>query len=165
MVSAILMRVASSWCHHIPSAISSPWETHSCLFCSSSYHIQHEVHTWYIMNERQKAYRASTCTKHVPEMLVNIMHNSDTTLKGGILLNFNARNQIDHTFWFWWVHAQLCLTVCNPVDCSLPAREFSRQEYWNVLTFPPPWYGLYCHWSLQCYFLVLFSPLITNLHS
>ena len=31
---------------------------------------------------------------------------------------------------------QLCPTLCNPVDCSLPCfsvRGFSRQEYWSVL--------------------------------
>ena len=32
--------------------------------------------------------------------------------------------------------AQLCLTLCNPMDCSPPgssAHEFSRQEYWSRL--------------------------------
>ena len=36
---------------------------------------------------------------------------------------------------------QLCPTFCDPVDCSLPdplSMEFSRQEYWNGLPFPPP---------------------------
>ena len=37
---------------------------------------------------------------------------------------------------------QLCLTLCNPMDCiacqtSLSMR-FSRQEYWSGLPFPPP---------------------------
>ena len=36
--------------------------------------------------------------------------------------------------------AQLCLTLCNPIDYSLPGssahRIFSRQEYWNGLPFP-----------------------------
>ena len=32
--------------------------------------------------------------------------------------------------------AKLCLTLCDPMDCSLPgsaplSMEFSRQEYWN----------------------------------
>ena len=35
---------------------------------------------------------------------------------------------------------QSCLTLCNPMDCSLPgsffSMEFSRQEYWNRLSFP-----------------------------
>ena len=37
--------------------------------------------------------------------------------------------------------AQSCLTLCKPMDCSPPGssvHEFSRQEYWNVLPFPPP---------------------------
>ena len=37
--------------------------------------------------------------------------------------------------------AQLCLTVCDPVDYSLPGssvREFSRQEHWFELPCPPP---------------------------
>ena len=32
-------------------------------------------------------------------------------------------------------------TLCDPVDCSLPgslSMEFSRQEYWSGLLFPPP---------------------------
>ena len=29
------------------------------------------------------------------------------------------------------MHAQLCLTLCNPVG-------FSRQEYWSGLSLPPP---------------------------
>ena len=41
-----------------------------------------------------------------------------------------------------WV-AQLCLTLCNPMDppwtCQAPlSLEFSRQEYWNGLPCPPP---------------------------
>ena len=35
---------------------------------------------------------------------------------------------------------QLCLTLCDSMDCSLPAplsMEFSRQEYWCGLPFPP----------------------------
>ena len=34
-----------------------------------------------------------------------------------------------------------CLTLCNPVDCSLPgslSMGFSRQEYWSGLPFPSP---------------------------
>ena len=37
--------------------------------------------------------------------------------------------------------AQSCPTLCDPMDCSLPAplpMEFSRQEYWSGLSFPPP---------------------------
>ena len=35
---------------------------------------------------------------------------------------------------------QLCLTLCDPRDCHLPASsvEFSRQEYGRVLPFPLP---------------------------
>ena len=36
---------------------------------------------------------------------------------------------------------RLCLTLCNRMDCSQLAplsMEFSRQEYWNVQTFPSP---------------------------
>ena len=37
--------------------------------------------------------------------------------------------------------AQVCLTLCDPVDCSLPpspAKGFYRQEYWSGLPFPTP---------------------------
>ena len=35
---------------------------------------------------------------------------------------------------------QSCLTLCDPVNCSLPGFSvgFSRQEYWSGLPFPPP---------------------------
>ena len=42
------------------------------------------------------------------------------------------------------VHAkslQLCPTLCDPVDCSLPGSSvhgFSRREYWSGLPCPPP---------------------------
>ena len=37
--------------------------------------------------------------------------------------------------------AQLCPTLCDPMDCSCQAplsMKFSRQEYWNGLPFPSP---------------------------
>ena len=37
--------------------------------------------------------------------------------------------------------AQSCLTLCDPMDCSLPGsfvHGFSRQEYWSGLPFPSP---------------------------
>ena len=37
--------------------------------------------------------------------------------------------------------AQLCPTLCDPVDCSCQAplsKGFSRQEHWSGLPFPPP---------------------------
>ena len=40
--------------------------------------------------------------------------------------------------------AQLCLTLCDPMDmgsiaCQAPpSMEFSRQEYWSGLSFPSP---------------------------
>ena len=37
--------------------------------------------------------------------------------------------------------AQSCLTLCDPLDCSLPGSSsmaFSRQEYWSGLPFPSP---------------------------
>ena len=36
---------------------------------------------------------------------------------------------------------QSCLTLCNPVDCSLPGfsiHRILRQEYWSGLPFPSP---------------------------
>ena len=63
---------------------------------------------------------------------------------------------------------QLCLTLCNPVDCGLPGslseRGFSRQEYWSILA------NSGCHTLLEhcisCYpshqppeYLVLPEPL------
>ena len=39
------------------------------------------------------------------------------------------------------VRAQSCLTLCDPwtITCQAPLSvEFSRQEYWSELPFPPP---------------------------
>ena len=39
------------------------------------------------------------------------------------------------------MHALSCLTLCVPMDCSLPGSSvhgFSRQEFWSELPFPPP---------------------------
>ena len=38
------------------------------------------------------------------------------------------------------VHVQSCLTLCNPMDCSLPGSSVHgifQAEYWNGLPFPP----------------------------
>ena len=47
-------------------------------------------------------------------------------------------------FWLWCVCAQslpLCLTLCDPMDCSLAgslSMGFSRQKYRSALPCPPP---------------------------
>ena len=44
--------------------------------------------------------------------------------------------------------AQLCPTVCDPMDCSLQASlsmGFPRQEYWSGLTFPSPLRSIYTY--------------------
>ena len=52
-----------------------------------------------------------------------------------------AQNQLCYAC----MHAQLCLTLCDPKDCSLPGSSvhlsmgFSGQEYWSGLPSPPPW--------------------------
>ena len=38
----------------------------------------------------------------------------------------------------WSEVTQSCLTLCDPMDCSLPGLGFSRQEYWSGLPFPSP---------------------------
>ena len=39
-----------------------------------------------------------------------------------------------------YAHAQSCLTLCDPVNCSPPGSSlsmgFPRQEYWSGLPFP-----------------------------
>ena len=43
--------------------------------------------------------------------------------------------------WTWntCAHAQLCLTLCDPMDCSQSGcMELSRQRYWRGLPFPTP---------------------------
>ena len=41
------------------------------------------------------------------------------------------------------MYAQLCLTVCNPMDHGLPVssvHEISQEEYFSKLPFPSPGY-------------------------
>ena len=33
---------------------------------------------------------------------------------------------------------QLCLILCNPMDCSQSSQEYSRQEYWSGEPFLSP---------------------------
>ena len=63
-----------------------------------------------------------------------------THIKSMLFLPFLANYLI-----FMWVHVkslQSCLTLCDPMDCSLPGSSvflgFSRQEYWGGLWFPSP---------------------------
>ena len=47
----------------------------------------------------------------------------------------------DPIFHFLCLDAQLCLTFCDPMDCSPPGSSVhgdSRQEHWSGLPFPPP---------------------------
>ena len=34
--------------------------------------------------------------------------------------------------------AQSCLTLCDPMDCSLPGFSVHGEEYWSGLPFPSP---------------------------
>ena len=51
--------------------------------------------------------------------------------------------QNDNKYHSACVHAQLlhlCLTLCDPMDCSLPGSSFhgfSRQKYWSGVPCPP----------------------------
>ena len=44
--------------------------------------------------------------------------------------------------WRTCVSVRSIMSDCDPMDCSPPgsilSMEFSRQEYWNGLPFPPP---------------------------
>ena len=61
-----------------------------------------------------------------------------TALKGITHLNKIRLNQsINQPMYV--LCTQLHLTLCNAMDCSPPgslSMEFSRQEYWNGLSFP-----------------------------
>ena len=54
------------------------------------------------------------------------------------------------------VCGQLCLNLCDPMDCSLPAPlslELSRQEYWSGLPLPP--LGIFLPRGLNLHLLCL----------
>jgi len=49
---------------------------------------------------------------------------------------------------------QLCLTLCDPMDCSPPGSSVHgvSRQYWSGLPFPIPMYMFGCVWLLlQCY--------------
>ena len=55
--------------------------------------------------------------------------------KGALSLHWNSERKKESEV------AQLCPTLCDPVDCSLlspSSMGFSRQEYWSGLPFPSP---------------------------
>ena len=61
-----------------------------------------------------------------------------------LMLNMEKKNRLCFSRWLTrWVRAkslQSCLTLCDPIDCSLPgplSMKFSRHEYWNGLPCPP----------------------------
>ena len=49
------------------------------------------------------------------------------------------------------VHAQSCLTLCNPMNCTLPgfSGHSPRQEYWSGLSFPST--GDLPHPGISCF--------------
>ena len=63
------------------------------------------------------------------------------------------------------VCAQLCPTLCDPMNCSPPgisAQGFSRQEYWSGLPFPPP--GAFSHPSIEAASLVSLCVICQDLN-
>ena len=61
--------------------------------------------------------------------------------------------------------AQLCLTLCNPVDCSPPGSSvygFFRQKYWDGLPCPPP--GIFPTQGLNMHMGLAASQLPADLH-
>ena len=61
--------------------------------------------------------------------------------------------------------AQSCLTLSDPMDCSLqapPSTGFSRQEYWSGVPLPSPVVYSEAHqtsWSQQNHFMLCFQIL------
>ena len=73
------------------------------------------------------------------------------TCPNGVLYCFQSRTWTKTTRCIWSSCllkvkvslAKLCPTLCNPMDCSLPAllsMGFPRQEYWSGLPCPSPGY-------------------------
>ena len=59
----------------------------------------------------------------------------------GTLYRFGLVSLHNHVMCVHAKSPQLCPTLCNPMDCSLPGSSvhgFPRQEYWNGLPFPSP---------------------------
>ena len=65
------------------------------------------------------------------------LHFPKTTKRQGGLRGWRQRQQSD----YWSEVAQSCLTLGNPMDCSLPgsrSMRFSWQEYWSRFSFSSP---------------------------
>ena len=62
-----------------------------------------------------------------------VVDNLASTIKQSKHKMFNACSKV--------LVAQLCLTLCDPMDCSPPGfsvHGYSRQGYWSGLPFPSP---------------------------
>ena len=55
------------------------------------------------------------------------------TMRHHCLIQTDLVQQV--TSFVFYVRVQLCLTICNPMDCTPPgsslSMELSRQEYWS----------------------------------
>ena len=61
---------------------------------------------------------------------------------------------------------QSCLTLCDPMDCSVPGFSimgFSRQEHWSGLSFPSPMHESESEVAQSC--LTLSDPMDCSLPS
>ena len=59
-----------------------------------------------------------------------------------IYFKHDLKNKVEVYINLCMLVTQSCLTLCNPMDCSPPGssvhEEFSRQEFWSGVPFPPP---------------------------
>ena len=83
-----------------------------------------EEHSAWALKDRDSA--RALKDKHLPDWKV-LFHHRETSWMAG--------NQICCSC---YSVAKLCLTLCNPLDCSPPGSfvGFPRQEYWSQLPFP-----------------------------
>ena len=74
----------------------------------------------------------------LPDLGIEPMSHMSPALEGGF---FTSSTTWEVLLYDGCSVAQLCLTLCNPMDCSLLgplSMGFSRQEYWHGLPLPSP---------------------------
>ena len=121
------------WLHPTPSM----WELQLLHFLVKSWHGASFSFSWF--SAEMKIFRRN---------INNLRYADDTTLMA------EGEEELERLLMRetggWVIVAQLCLTLCDPLDyiCQAPLSiEFSRQEYWNRLPCPSPGKGERAEWK------------------
>ena len=117
--------------HHSPLNFCSSLSRHRCLL-SEPQETYFSSRTFELVAECSKLERESTVKKE-------LYSSPDTELRSAP--PFMLKQCQTELLAFCCSVAELCLTLCEPMDCSTPGssvHKISQARYWSGLPFPPP---------------------------